>query len=230
MPRAYIRRIARVSSRQAWSTSLPCSMGYHRTPAYSSLIGNSSTSIESTIVQRRDSESAMSTAVQRRPTPRRADRLAGRDEGVREVMRRATELVGAGPAFLTVDIDVLDPAFIPVARDSRSGWDDVRGAPVGRPHRGRPAESQARSARRSRSARREAQNDCGARAGDKPAAAGGARSGHDAYFLSASTLIVRKVGSLAPCSLAPVTASVLRWATVSSEMRSPGSSWGTPGG
>ena len=36
-----------------------------------------------------------------------------RDQGIRDVMRRAIEIVGPGPAFLTVDIDVLDPAFIP---------------------------------------------------------------------------------------------------------------------
>jgi agmatinase len=36
-----------------------------------------------------------------------------RDLGVKEVIRRAIEAVGAGPAFLTVDIDVLDPAFAP---------------------------------------------------------------------------------------------------------------------
>ena len=36
-----------------------------------------------------------------------------RDHGIREVMRRTIEMVGTGPAFLTVDIDVLDPAFIP---------------------------------------------------------------------------------------------------------------------
>jgi agmatinase len=28
-------------------------------------------------------------------------------------MRRAIELIGPGPTFLTVDIDVLDPAYIP---------------------------------------------------------------------------------------------------------------------
>ena len=28
-------------------------------------------------------------------------------------MREAIEIVGSGPAFLTIDIDVLDPAFIP---------------------------------------------------------------------------------------------------------------------
>jgi agmatinase len=36
-----------------------------------------------------------------------------RDRGIREVVRQAIEIVGPGPAFLTVDIDVLDPAFIP---------------------------------------------------------------------------------------------------------------------
>jgi agmatinase len=36
-----------------------------------------------------------------------------RDRGIREVIREALEIVGAGPVFLTVDIDVLDPAFIP---------------------------------------------------------------------------------------------------------------------
>jgi agmatinase len=36
-----------------------------------------------------------------------------RDLGIREVVRRAVEIVGPGPTFVTVDIDVLDPAFIP---------------------------------------------------------------------------------------------------------------------
>jgi agmatinase len=36
-----------------------------------------------------------------------------RDLGIREVVRRAVEAVGPGPTYLTVDIDVLDPAFIP---------------------------------------------------------------------------------------------------------------------
>jgi agmatinase len=37
-----------------------------------------------------------------------------RDLGIREVVRRALEAVGrAGPIYLTVDVDVLDPAFIP---------------------------------------------------------------------------------------------------------------------
>jgi agmatinase len=36
-----------------------------------------------------------------------------RDLGIREVMDRAVEAVGEGPVFLTVDIDVLDPAFAP---------------------------------------------------------------------------------------------------------------------
>jgi agmatinase len=36
-----------------------------------------------------------------------------RDLGIRAVLERALEAVGAGPAFLTVDVDVLDPAFAP---------------------------------------------------------------------------------------------------------------------
>jgi len=36
-----------------------------------------------------------------------------RDLGIREVVRRAVEAVGpSGPAYLTVDVDVLDPAFL----------------------------------------------------------------------------------------------------------------------
>ncbi len=36
-----------------------------------------------------------------------------RDEGIDEVVRRTIEIVGAGPTYLTVDVDVLDPAFAP---------------------------------------------------------------------------------------------------------------------
>jgi agmatinase len=36
-----------------------------------------------------------------------------RDLGIGEVVRRAIEAVGPGPTYLTVDVDVLDPAFIP---------------------------------------------------------------------------------------------------------------------
>lgn len=36
-----------------------------------------------------------------------------RDLGIREVVRRAIEAVGPGPVYLTVDVDVLDPAFVP---------------------------------------------------------------------------------------------------------------------
>ena len=36
-----------------------------------------------------------------------------RDLGIKEAVRRAVEAVGPGPAFLTVDIDILDPAFAP---------------------------------------------------------------------------------------------------------------------
>ena len=36
-----------------------------------------------------------------------------RDLGIREVTRRAIEAVGEGSVYLTVDVDVLDPAFVP---------------------------------------------------------------------------------------------------------------------
>jgi agmatinase len=36
-----------------------------------------------------------------------------RDLGVREVVARAVAAVGAGPVYLTVDVDVLDPGFVP---------------------------------------------------------------------------------------------------------------------
>jgi agmatinase len=36
-----------------------------------------------------------------------------RDEGIEQLVERTLEILGAGPAFLTVDVDVLDPAFAP---------------------------------------------------------------------------------------------------------------------
>ena len=36
-----------------------------------------------------------------------------RELGIGEVVRRAVDVVGAGPTFLTIDVDVLDPAFAP---------------------------------------------------------------------------------------------------------------------
>ena len=36
-----------------------------------------------------------------------------RDLGIREVVRRAVEAVRDGPVFMTVDVDVLDPSFVP---------------------------------------------------------------------------------------------------------------------
>jgi len=36
-----------------------------------------------------------------------------RDRGIADVAGEAIEVIGRGPAFLTIDIDVLDPAFIP---------------------------------------------------------------------------------------------------------------------
>ena len=34
-----------------------------------------------------------------------------RDLGIAEVLRRTVEIIGDGPVFLTIDVDVLDPAF-----------------------------------------------------------------------------------------------------------------------
>jgi arginase family enzyme len=36
-----------------------------------------------------------------------------RDLGIREVVARTVALVAAGPVFVSVDVDVLDPAFAP---------------------------------------------------------------------------------------------------------------------
>ena len=36
-----------------------------------------------------------------------------RELGIREVIERTLGLVGAGPTYVTVDVDVLDPAFAP---------------------------------------------------------------------------------------------------------------------
>ena len=36
-----------------------------------------------------------------------------RDRGIRAVLEDALAVVGGGPVFVTVDIDVLDPAFAP---------------------------------------------------------------------------------------------------------------------
>ena len=36
-----------------------------------------------------------------------------RDRGIQDVVNETISVVGPGPVFLTVDIDVLDPAFIP---------------------------------------------------------------------------------------------------------------------
>jgi arginase family enzyme len=36
-----------------------------------------------------------------------------RDLGIRDVVERTVELVGDGPVFLSVDVDVLDPSFAP---------------------------------------------------------------------------------------------------------------------
>ena len=36
-----------------------------------------------------------------------------RDQGIRPAIERAAEVAGAGPSFISVDVDVLDPAFAP---------------------------------------------------------------------------------------------------------------------
>ncbi len=36
-----------------------------------------------------------------------------RDAGIEAAVERAAEVVGDGPAYLSVDVDVLDPAFAP---------------------------------------------------------------------------------------------------------------------
>jgi agmatinase len=36
-----------------------------------------------------------------------------RDQGIQEVVRQALEVVGSGPCFLSIDVDVLDPGFAP---------------------------------------------------------------------------------------------------------------------
>jgi agmatinase len=44
-----------------------------------------------------------------------------RDLGIREVVARTIETVGDGPVYLTVDVDVLDPAFIPATGTPEPG-------------------------------------------------------------------------------------------------------------
>ncbi len=36
-----------------------------------------------------------------------------RDQGIQEIVRQALEIVGSGPCFLSIDVDVLDPGFAP---------------------------------------------------------------------------------------------------------------------
>jgi agmatinase len=44
-----------------------------------------------------------------------------RDLGIREVVARTIQTVGDGPVYLTVDVDVLDPAFIPATGTPEPG-------------------------------------------------------------------------------------------------------------
>ena len=55
-----------------------------------------------------------------------------RDLGIKEVVRRAVEAVGEGPVFLTVDIDVLDPAFAPGTGTPEPGGMTTRRSCCGR--------------------------------------------------------------------------------------------------
>ena len=48
-----------------------------------------------------------------------------RELGIDAVVERAAAAVGEGPVFLSVDIDVLDPAFAPGHRHSRARRDDA---------------------------------------------------------------------------------------------------------
>ena len=36
-----------------------------------------------------------------------------REQGIRAIVARALEIVGGGPVFVSVDVDVLDPAYAP---------------------------------------------------------------------------------------------------------------------
>ena len=68
-----------------------------------------------------------------------------RDLGIREVVARALAHVGRGPVYLTVDVDVLDPAFAPGTGTPEPGgmtsvdllWAVREIASSGRPGRGR---------------------------------------------------------------------------------------------
>ena len=64
-----------------------------------------------------------------------------RELGIDEVVERAVAAVGAGPVFLSVDIDVLDPAFAPGHRHPRAGRDDDRRAALGLPRARRAGSS-----------------------------------------------------------------------------------------
>ena len=56
-----------------------------------------------------------------------------REIGIRDVISRAIGIVGDGPVFLSVDVDVLDPAFAPGHGHAGAGRDDVDRPAVGLP-------------------------------------------------------------------------------------------------
>ena len=71
-----------------------------------------------------------------------------RDLGIREVVRRAIAAVGPGPVYLTVDVDVLDPAFIPGTGTPEPGGMTAVDLLLARPHRRRRARPRRRRRRR----------------------------------------------------------------------------------
>ena len=71
-----------------------------------------------------------------------------RDLGIREVVARAIAAVGPGPVYLTVDVDVLDPAFIPGTGTPGARRDDGDRPTARGPHRG--GRARPRRARRRR--------------------------------------------------------------------------------
>ena len=62
-----------------------------------------------------------------------------RDLGIREVVAPRDRGVGPGPIYLTVDVDVLDPAFIPRHRHAGARRHD-RGRPAARASAPSPSE------------------------------------------------------------------------------------------
>ena len=79
-----------------------------------------------------------------------------RDLGIREVVARAVAAVGPGPVYLTVDVDVLDPGFIPGTGTPEPGGMTPSELLLGRPHRRGRARARGRRRRRGDPGRRSA--------------------------------------------------------------------------